>query len=351
MSTPADLTTSMQMQRDNIERLKRLVSRHQYTTKVNYLASERARAANEIPVLQQEIQKAQAELATTQNKYYEASGQYDKLISGDQRDAYMAITAMFKNYGLESLAGKIFDYVKNGYSADTISILLQDSPEYKKRFAANEIRKQRGLSVLSPAEYLATERSYKQIMKQAGLPAGFYDSNEDFTNFLGGDVSPTELQSRVDLASQASVLANDSMKEALKRMGVGQSEVTAYFLDQNKAMPYIQKAAATAALGAEAIQRGLAFDQQYAEQLATAGITREQAAAGYAKIADEYANMATLGSIYGETWSQRESERAVFEGAADVNQKRKRLASQERGAFSGTTGAARGGFSQRGGAR
>src|SRR5437899_6759862 len=68
------------------------------------------------------------QVAGTQNKYYEATGQYDKLLSGTNRDAYMALDALFKNYGLESLAGKIYDYVKNGYSGDTVALLLQDTP-------------------------------------------------------------------------------------------------------------------------------------------------------------------------------------------------------------------------------
>src|SRR5690606_32920485 len=133
----------------------------------------------------------------------ESSGQYDKLLTGANRDAYMALNSMFKTYGLGSLASRVYDYVKNGYSADTITVLLQDTPEYKKRFAANEARQKAGLNVLSPAEYISTENSYRQIMRQSGLPAGFYDSTDDFTKWISTDISPTELQSRVDLATQA----------------------------------------------------------------------------------------------------------------------------------------------------
>src|SRR5690349_18371644 len=135
--------------------------------------------------------------AKTQNKYYEATGQYDKLLSGTERDAFAAVNALFKNYGLESLASKIYDFVKNGYSADTISILLQDTKEYKERFAGNELRIKQGLPVLSAGEYLATEASYRQIMSQAGLPSGFYDSPSDFTGWIAGNVSPSEIQQRV----------------------------------------------------------------------------------------------------------------------------------------------------------
>lgn len=312
-------------------------------------------AANKIKQQIAETEKSLKDLTTRrtnmQNKVYEETGKYEELLKGEGRDAFLALKTVFENYGLGSLAGKIYEYVKNGHSSDTISILLQDSDEYKKRFAANEQRKKAGLSVLTPAEYLAAENSYRQVMRQSGLPVGFYDSNDDFTNFLVGDVSPTELQDRVNLATQASVLANSSYKQALQQMGIGQGEIAAYFLDTKRAMPFIQKAAAQAAIGAEALQRGLAFDQRYAEELATSGISREQAAQAYAKIGDEFSTMSTLGQIYGGGWTQRQAEEDIFRGGNAASEQKRRLTTQERGQFSGSAGTARTGLAQRGGQR
>jgi hypothetical protein len=131
-----------------------------------------------IKALNAQLEMYRKQMPGLQNNLWEATGQYDKLLTGENRDAFMAVNALFKNYGLESLAGKIYEYVKNGYSADTISILLQDTSEYKQRFQGNEARKAAGLPVLSPAEYLSTEASYRQIMQSAGLPSGFYDREE-----------------------------------------------------------------------------------------------------------------------------------------------------------------------------
>lgn len=301
--------------------------------------------------VEKQLQETTKNLTTKQNSLWEMRGEYEKLLTGENRDAFMAINALFSNYGLESLAGKIYDFVKNGYSPDTISILLQDTDEYKKRFAANEARRKAGISVLSPAEYLSIENSYRQIFKQSGLPIGFYDSNEDFTNFIGGDMSPTELQSRVELATQATALANPEYKRALKQLGLSDGELTAYFLDPKKALPFIQKTAATAAIGAEALRRGFTFDKQYAENLATQGISKEQAAQGYAQIGDEFAGLQTLGAIYGGGWSQRQAEEATFTGGSTASKQRERLIAGEKGQFSGSAGGARAGLAQRGGAR
>ena len=279
-----------------------------------------------------------------QTEYYKATNQYDRLLQGTERDAFAAIQALFKSYGLDSLAPKIYDFVKNGYSADTISILLQDTKEYKERFAGNEARVKAGLPVLTAGEYLATEASYRQIMQSAGLPSGYYDQPSDFNSWIGNNVSPSEVQQRVDLATQATVLANPNYKKALNAMGISDSELTAYFLDQKKALPYIQKAAATAAIGAQALAQNLAFDQAYATDLATQGVTADQAAQGYAQIAGELDTLGDLAGIYGSSWDQREGEKAVFQGDAGAIKKRGQLASRERAAFGGSAGAARGGF-------
>lgn len=276
---------------------------------------------------------------------------FESQLKGAQRDAYLALNTLFTSFGLGSLSSKIFDYVKNGYSADTISILLQDTPEYKKRFIGNEARRKAGLNVLSPAEYIATENSYRQIMSQGGMPKGFYDSNEDFAKFIGNDMSPTELKERVDIATQASILGPPEFRSALKQMGLSDGDMAAYWLDPKKALPYLAKFAATAQIGAEALERGFSFDQRYAENLAQQGITAEQAASGYAQIGDEFQQLQTLGSIYGRAWTQRTAEEEQFRGGIGSGNLRRGLIAQEEGAFSGSAGTARAGLAQRGGMR
>lgn len=261
-------------------------------------------------------------------------------LTGANRDAYVALTDLFDSYGLGSLAPKIYDYIKNGYSADTISILLQQTDEYKQRFAGNEARKKAGLPVLSPADYLNTEAAYKQIMQSAGLPNGFYDSPDDFTTWIGKNVSPTEIQSRVDLATQATTLASPQYKQALNQMGISDNQLTAYFLDPDRALPSLQKSAATATIGAAALQQGLTFDVSYAGGLATQGVTQSQAQQGYSQIGQTLGKYQNLANIYGGQYNQRTAEQATFEGNAAAILGQNRLINQELANFGGATGAA-----------
>jgi hypothetical protein len=188
-------------------------------------------------------------------------------------------------------------------------------------------------------------------MQAAGMPPGFYDQSSDFNNWIGKNISPSEIQSRVDMATQATVLANPEYRRALNQMGVSNSDLTAYFLDTTRAMPYLQKAAATAAVGAEALRSNMKFDQAYAEKLALEGVTQEQAKTGYTQIAMEQQALGTLGEIYGSTYGQRQAEEAIIRGQSDALRRRQDLINQEKGSFSGAAGAARGGLAQRGGQR
>lgn len=266
-------------------------------------------------------------------------------LRGEQRDAYIALKTLFDSYGLGTLAPKILEYVQQGYGADTITILLQRTDEYKKRFAGNEARRAAGLPVLAPSEYLATESAYRQIMRNAGLPEGFYDNPNDFTNFISNDVSPTELKTRVDIANLATVNADAATKQALQQMGISGSSITAYFLDPERATSLIQKEMGTAQIGAAALRNKLEFNQSRAQDWYLQGITADQAAQGYGAIAGFLGDVTKLGKIYGQEYDQATAEAEVFGASGAAAQTRKRLASQERASFSGATGGARGGLS------
>jgi hypothetical protein len=284
---------------------------------------------------------------TLQNKVYEVSGQYDKLLSGENRDAFLALKSLFGQMGLGSLAGKIYDYVKQGYGADTISLLLQDTKEYKTRFAANDARAKAGLAVLNPADYLATEASYRQILSSAGLPKGFYDNPADFQKWIASDVSPTEIKDRVDLAVGATSQANPEYKKALYQMyGINEADLTAYFLDSKRAEPILKKQAAAGAIGAAALRRGFTANALDLEGYATVGITADQAEGAYSQIAEGFSSMLGIAGRYGDAWNQRLAEQEVFTPGAKPSTgqeaaaaKGKRLRSQERAMFAGTGGA------------
>lgn len=276
----------------------------------------------------------------TGNSAPQTAAQIEQLfkgLTGSDRDAAVALQNVFSQYGISSLAPRIVDFIKQGYSADTISILLQNTDEYKQRFVGNQARLKAGLPVLSPAEYLATESAYRQIFSMAGLPSGFYDTPSDFADFIGRDVSPTEVQDRVNAASE---LLNSAPPEALAfwRQHYSQGDMVAYFLDPNRSVPLIEKQIKAAELGGIASTQGIDVNTNTAERMAAMGVSNQQASAGFGFVAGETPNAQKLGAIYGDAISQQDIINETFFNDAKTTKKRRTLASKERATFGGQSG-------------
>lgn len=259
--------------------------------------------------------------------------------SNDQRNASEYLTRLFDNYGLGSLAGKILEFVQQGYDTDTISLMLQDTPEYKERFKANEQRRSAGMAVLSPAEYLNLERQYRQLLSSGGMPAGFYDSNDDFTGWIAGDVSPAEIQDRVQLASSAINSSDSHYIQTLRSYGIGDGDLAAYMLDSKRALPLIQKTVRASMVGAEASRNSLGMTQQRAEYFADLGVGGEQARGAYQTIGENLPTAEKLGTLGNEQYGQGDLEDELMGGSGLASAKRKRLSTQEISRFAGKSGA------------
>jgi len=297
-------------------------------------AADAKAAANKTPVIDPATAAANAarDAVAAQN----AAAQQQQRV-----DWIEQLSILFKNYGLEALAPKIKDFVQQGYSADTVTLKLQETPEYQQRFAGNAARLKAGLSVLSPKEYLATEDAYRQIMRTTGVPKGFYDSPDDFSKFIELDVSPTELKQRVDLAQTAIDNADPYYTRTLQEMyGLSNGDMIAQVLDPQRALPFITKQAQAVQFGAAAVRQGLQIAKPVAEQYAGMGVTQQQAEQGFQAIAQILPTAERLGQIYGQSYNQDQAVSEVFGGpmSAEAIQRRKRLSEMEQSAFAGQSG-------------
>jgi hypothetical protein len=274
-------------------------------------------------------------------------------MDNNKRDAYEFLKRTFEEYGLGSLAPTILEYIQQGYGADTIALMLQDTPEYKARFSANEARKKAGLSVLSPAEYLSLERSYRQILESNGLPSGFFDDVSDFTAWIGGDVSPAEIQDRVQIGVRAVNNTDESFVSTLREYGLGSGDLLAAVLDRDRALPLLQKTVREAEIGAEARRQGLSLTQARAAYFESMGVDQGTAANAYQMIGAGLPTLAMLGDIYGDSgYGQGTMEDELLGRSGMASERRRRLQGREVGSFSGQSavnrqslgGASRGDF-------
>lgn len=270
------------------------------------------------------------------------------MTSPTQENALDNLRAQLEDWGIGSLYGDVVGYVTAGYSVDTINIRLQQTDAYKTRFAANDARKQQGLSVLSPAEYIATERQYRSLMQTVGLPAGFYDDTSDFTDFLSKDISPTELNDRVGLAKDHWMQADPYTRDALRNgYGFTDGDAIASILDPDKAYAVIERRMRSAGIGAEALRNNLNWSAQSGERLADLGVTQDQARSGFGEIGQTLGTDTAIGRRFGQDFTQTDAEDATLVGLASATRKRDQGRSDEAANFRSGAGASGGALSGR----
>lgn len=201
----------------------------------------------------------------------------------DDRDALTIIKDTLASYGLEGLAADAYRFLMEGASTDSVMIQLKETEQFKERFKGLELRRQQGLPAISPAEYIRLERDYRQTMSAAGLPEGFYDSPDDFAEFIGNDVSPAEMTQRVSMATTAVSNVNPELKNQLREMyGIGtenDGELIAYFLDPERGVNVIEQRLQmeSAGLSAAAVQAtGQGIGTGVARQLAGQNVQQRE---------------------------------------------------------------------------
>lgn len=245
-----------------------------------------------------------------------------------------------REWGLAELTGDLDRLIKDGLDAPAVQLRLSETDAYKRRFAGNDERKKKGLPVLSPAEYIAAETSYKTVLRSYGLPASFYDSQDDFHQFIGNDVSPDELNDRAGIAQQV-WLSNDAPTRDAWRSFYGLSDgaAIASILDPDRALPVVQRMANAARFGGLATSQGLEADRGRLEQYADTGVSADTVAGAFSKIAQTQGADDRIAQRFGTTLSQAEKEAELIKGDATAANKRERLYRDETALFQGRGGA------------
>ena len=192
----------------------------------------------------------------------------------DDRDALTIIRDALADYGLDGLSADAYRFLMEGASTESVMIQLKETEQFKERFKGLDMR-QPGMAPLTPAQYIQLESNYRQTMAAAGLPEGFYDSPDDFAEFIGNDISPAEMTQRVSMASTAVANVNPELKNQLREMyGIGvenDGELIAYFLDPERGVNVIEQRLQmeSAGLSAAAVQAtGQGIQKDVARQLA-----------------------------------------------------------------------------------
>ena len=274
----------------------------------------------------------------------------------DAQSAYDLLQSEFDQYGLGALVAPLKDLVQQGASGATMSLALQNTDAYKQRFSANQSRIAKGLAALRPAEYIAMEDQYQNIMRQYGLPDSYYSKDSTgkqagFDQLLANDVSATELNDRISTAQNRVMNANPEVLQQLKIYypDITNGDILSYALNPGNALDALKRKVTASEIGGAAAAAGLSDSATQAEQLAAYGITGAQAQQQYGNIAQLAQRGSQLANIYGQQpYGQNQATAEIFNtaGQTEAQNQRKKLTSLEQAQFAGQGGTAQNAFSR-----
>jgi hypothetical protein len=263
---------------------------------------------------------------------------------------------------MSALWGGAWDYITQGYTdPNQIAMMLSNNPTYQQAYyarfpAVQAIREENKKRLAAgqppkpepnPAAYVALEDGYRKAL--TGLPEGIWGDSGDITEWILGDVSPTEVADRAQKAKDyINYSANDSIKRELREVwGMSDTEMAAYMLDPDKSIDYLtkeyEKRQSHATVEAAGEDSGLTLSDSLYSQVAgndMYGRSYGNALAGFQSVAEIEDAYNRLGRLSGITTNTDElvTDQFGLAGAADAAAKKKGLASQERARFSGQSG-------------
>jgi len=272
----------------------------------------------------------------------------------EKRDAFALIKSTMGDYGFtDEEYAELLKYIEGALINPKIGpnqmvLELRKLPTYKARFAGNETRLKNGLNTLSEANYIQQENSYAEYLTAGGVSN--LGTRAAYAKLIGGAVSPSEVGKRVNMAVDRVTNADPDIMKMIRKYNpqISQQDLVSYFLDPENTLPELQKKVAMGEIGAAASQAGLDYNYGRIEDLQKYGVTREQAIVGYGNIGQVLPVAEKLGDVYSESgirYDQTTGESEFLKSNASAMEKRRRLASLERGAFSASAGLAQGALS------
>ncbi len=264
-------------------------------------------------------------------------------VQGERVSAYALLESEFAKYGLSELAKTVKQLILDGTPSSEMTIKLRNTPAYQTRFAGNTARLKAGKNLYDEATYLALENSMQQSFAAYGvsnlLGATRESQQAKLAVFIGGDISPTEVKGRIQLAveevnNRPDILAAFQDYYPM----ITSTDLVSYFLNPEETATQLTTKIKSAKIGAAATRQGFVSNVLNSEDLAALGVTEEAANIGYKNVAAVLPEAEKLAAIEGTSYSASEAEGAYLRNLESEQRKLRKLAERETARFSGLSG-------------
>ena len=169
---------------------------------------------------------------------------------------------------------------------------MRQSPQYDRYFAGN--RRPDGTFRMTEVEYMSTIRAYRTLLSDFGLNPDLFQKR--FVSLIEGEVSPLELRERLGAAYEGIVANIPQVREFYARYGYDLSDaaIFASVIDPEIGDAILARRIAVAQVGGEGLARGFDVDLSFAERLADAGLSQQEARGFFARAEAELPTLETL---------------------------------------------------------
>lgn len=246
----------------------------------------------------------------------------------------------FRNAGFSGEAiSRMMGYYNSNLNQDydTILGIIQNSGEWKQRFAGNEQRVSSGLNPLSTDQYLAMENSYKQLLRENSdiVPSDF---NQYITGWIGKDVSATELKGRLTQAREWAKSVDPNVKTLLKEYyNVDESGIAMYALAPNVTEAELTRRGNVISVAAEARGQKLDIGRNLGELLVDKGYEdATQVRSAFANVSENKETVNKLASIENTNITDEQMIKGALSIDTEAKSKLRGLKSREESRFSGS---------------
>lgn len=238
--------------------------------------------------------EAAAEAARIAQDAATAAGLAASTEAGKQESSKIWFQGELGKMGLGELAGWALErYNKLGGTAgagEAVMIEMRSQPLYLQKFPGMALRTKNGFSPITEKEYMDWKETARTLMRDAGLPEGFYDSDDDFADLIGNkNLSPVELKARVQDGFQAMMQSPVEARQEMQRLwGVGEGDLAAFFLDPEKGESLLTTRVTQAQIAGAAKQNSFKdITASEAERLQQQGVDSNKAAEGFGLLGEQ----------------------------------------------------------------